>query len=102
MRNFSDEYCMCMACRYIAAKIAGFEEPQRRAISIEVGMQNSSLGVVLATAHFTSPLTAVPAAISAMLMNIMGSGLAVLWRNIRFDNPISPPIEDHDQDSSDN
>lgn len=65
-------------------------------------MQNSSLGVVLATAHFTSPLTAVPAAISAMLMNIMGSGLAVLWRNVRFDNQASPPIEDHDQDRLDN
>ena len=79
------------------SKVAGFEEPQRRAISIEVGMQNSSLGVVLATAHFASPLTAVPAAVSAVLMNIMGSGLAVLWRNMNFDNKSSPPIEDHDQ-----
>lgn len=87
---------------YVVAKISGFEEPQRRAISIEVGMQNSSLGVVLATSHFASPLTAVPAAISAILMNLMGSGLAVLWRNVRFDNGASPPIEDHDQDNLDN
>ncbi len=48
----------------------------------QVGMQNSSLGVVLATIHFASPLTAVPAAVSAVLMNIMGSGLAVVWRQI--------------------
>lgn len=87
----------CLACRYVVAKVAGFKEPQRRAISIEVGMQNSSLGVVLATAHFASPLTAVPAAVSAMLMNIMGSGLAVLWRNISFGNTSSPPAEGHDQ-----
>lgn len=77
-RNVDSEH---VRCRYIVAKVAGFKEPQRRAISIEVGMQNSSLGVVLATTHFASPLTAVPAAISALLMNIMGSGLAVLWRN---------------------
>jgi len=93
---------MCLACRYVVAKTAGFKEPQRRAISIEVGMQNSSLGVVLATSHFASPLTAVPAAISAILMNLMGSGLAVLWRNVRFDNGASPRIEDHDQDNLDN
>lgn len=52
----------------------------------QVGMQNSSLGVVLATMHFASPLTAVPAAVSAVLMNIMGSGLAVVWRNINFND----------------
>ena len=44
-------------------------------------MQNSSLGVVLATSHFSSPLVAMPAAVSAVLMNIMGSGLAVIWKN---------------------
>ena len=44
-------------------------------------MQNSSLGVVLATSHFSSPLVVVPAAVSAVLMNIMGSGLAVIWKN---------------------
>jgi len=69
---------------YIASMLAGFGESQRRAISIEVGMQNSSLAVVLATIHFASPLTAVPAAVSAVLMNIMGSSLAVVWRQIRI------------------
>lgn len=44
-------------------------------------MQNSSLGVVLATTHFSSPLVAVPAAVSAVVMNVMGSGLAVVWRH---------------------
>ncbi|THG00356.1 hypothetical protein TEA_000546 [Camellia sinensis var. sinensis] len=59
---------------YISAAISGFREPQRRAISIEVGMQNSSLGVVLATSHFASPMVALPPAMSAVLMNIMGKG----------------------------
>uniref|UniRef100_K4CZD2 Uncharacterized protein n=1 Tax=Solanum lycopersicum TaxID=4081 RepID=K4CZD2_SOLLC len=42
----------------MSATLVGLAEPQKRVISIEVGMQNSSLGVVLATAHFTSPLVA--------------------------------------------
>lgn len=83
---------------YVAAKAAGFEEPQRRAVSIEVGMPNSSLGVVLATMHFASPLTAVPAAVSAMLMNIMGSGLAVVWRNMGFGSHAATTALVHDDD----
>ena len=45
-------------------------------------MQNSSLGVVLAASHFSSPEVALPAAISAVIMNIMGSSLGFVWRNI--------------------
>ncbi|XP_062083837.1 sodium/pyruvate cotransporter BASS2, chloroplastic-like [Humulus lupulus] len=66
---------------YISAALGGFRERKRRAISIEVGMQNSSLGVVLATSHFTtSPMVALPPAISAVIMNIMGSSLGFFWR----------------------
>ncbi|XP_024544154.1 probable sodium/metabolite cotransporter BASS2, chloroplastic isoform X1 [Selaginella moellendorffii] len=75
---------------YVASKVAGFEEPQSRAISIEVGMQNSSLGVVLANSHFASPLACVPPAVSAVLMNIMGSALAVAWRHFG-DKPEDSP-----------
>ncbi|KAF8726293.1 hypothetical protein HU200_019752 [Digitaria exilis] len=67
---------------YAAAAVGGFKEKQRRAISIEVGMQNSSLGVVLATAHFSSPLVALPPAVSAVIMNIMGSTLGLVWQYI--------------------
>ncbi|CAL4911391.1 unnamed protein product [Urochloa decumbens] len=77
---------------YAAAAIGGLKEKQRRAISIEypssfffglqVGMQNSSLGVVLATAHFSSPLVALPPALSAVIMNIMGSSLGLVWQYI--------------------
>ncbi|KAF5813872.1 putative Bile acid:sodium symporter/arsenical resistance protein Acr3 [Helianthus annuus] len=65
---------------YIAATLAGFKERQRRAISIEVGMQNSSLGVVLAASHFSSAMVALPPAVSAVIMNIMGSSLGFFWR----------------------
>ncbi|CAN4110721.1 unnamed protein product [Withania somnifera] len=72
---------------YLSAALAGFKEPQRRAVSIEVGMQNSALGVVLATSHFSSPAVALPAATSAIIMNIMGSCLGFFWRCI---NPTQP------------
>ncbi|KAK6945474.1 Bile acid:sodium symporter/arsenical resistance protein Acr3 [Dillenia turbinata] len=72
---------------YIAAAIGGFKESQRRAISVEVGMQNSSLGVVLATAHFTSPMVALPPAMSAVIMNIMGSSLGFIWRYVDPSDP---------------
>ncbi|KAL8222768.1 hypothetical protein R6Q57_020167 [Mikania cordata] len=65
---------------YVAATVAGFKEHQRRAISIEVGMQNSSLGVVLAAAHFSSGIVALPPAVSAVIMNIMGSSLGFFWK----------------------
>ncbi|XP_038680806.1 probable sodium/metabolite cotransporter BASS2, chloroplastic isoform X2 [Tripterygium wilfordii] len=68
---------------YTVAAICRFREPERRAISIEVGMQNSSLGVVLAASHFTSPMVALPPAMSAVIMNIMGSSLGFIWRHVK-------------------
>ncbi|PKI53055.1 hypothetical protein CRG98_026635 [Punica granatum] len=78
---------------YMSSAICRFKEPQRRAISIEVGMQNSSLGVVLATSHFTSPLVTLPAAVSAVIMNIMGSSLGFFWRYIDPSDPNKNTLE---------
>ena len=51
----------------------------QRTISIEVGMQNSGLAVVLArSGGFASPLTALPGAISAVIHCLIGSALAAL------------------------
>lgn len=50
-------------------------------LSIEVGMQNSGLGVVFAQRHFsTDPLAAVPCAISSVVHSCLGSLLAGWWR----------------------
>ena len=63
------------------ARVFGFDETVARTISIEVGMQNSGLGVVLAQKHFpTEPLTAVPCAISSVVHSCIGSLLAGWWR----------------------
>ncbi|KAM7478818.1 hypothetical protein LguiA_027031 [Lonicera macranthoides] len=82
---------------YISAALAGFKEPQRRAISVEVGMQNSSLGVVLATSHFTSGLVALPPAMSAVIMNIMGSSLGFFWRFIDPSSDSASSTKVHDK-----
>src|SRR5699024_2876162 len=63
---------------YFIAKLMGLSESQRRAISLEVGMQNSGLGVALATAHF-GPLAALPSALGAVWHNITGPILATFW-----------------------
>ncbi|KFI28687.1 sodium transporter [Haematobacter massiliensis] len=60
---------------YFAAKAAGLSLAKRKAIAIEVGMQNSGLGAALATAYF-SPLAAVPSAIFSVWHNISGALLA--------------------------
>jgi BASS family bile acid:Na+ symporter len=67
------------------ARLLGYDQIIRRTISIEVGMQNSGLGVVLARKHFTDPLTgvslaAVPCAISSVFHSLIGSALAGVWR----------------------
>lgn len=45
-----------------------------------VVLQNSVLGVVLAGQHFSSPLTAVPCAVSSVCHSLIGSTLAGFWR----------------------
>ena len=65
---------------YLVALMMGLGENERRAISIEIGMQNSGLGVALATAHF-SPLAALPSVWGAIWHNISGPILATYWAN---------------------
>ena len=69
------------AVGYAFARLFGYDRAVSRTISIEVGMQNSGLGVVLAQRHFPAePLTAVPCAISSVVHSVIGSVLAGWWR----------------------
>ncbi len=63
---------------YGTGTLMKLDEGTRRAISIEVGMQNSGLGVALASAHF-GPLAALPSVIAAVWHNISGPILATFW-----------------------
>lgn len=66
---------------YLTGKLTGMPLAQRKALAIEVGMQNSGLGAALANAHF-SPLAAVPSALFSAWHNLSGSLLAALFRRL--------------------
>jgi bile acid:Na+ symporter, BASS family len=54
-------------------------ETTSRTISIETGMQNSALAVVLARSMGASPLASLPGALSATMHSCLGSVLAAYW-----------------------
>ena len=62
---------------YLIGRLLGLSESKKRAISIEVGMQNSGLASSLATIHFaTYPLATIPGAIFSVWHNISGAMVA--------------------------
>ncbi len=64
---------------YVLGRLIGMDIASTKAISIEVGMQNSGLGVALASVHFGA-LAALPSALFSVWHNISGSILAWWWR----------------------
>ena len=66
---------------YILSRALKLEEKVAQTISIEVGMQNSGLGVVLARENFSSPLVAIPAALSSLIHSLLGSFFVILFKN---------------------
>lgn len=67
-----------LAIGYLLAKVLRLKFPDQKAISIEVGMQNSGLASSLALAHF-APVAGVPGAIFSVWHNISGPLLATWW-----------------------
>ena len=63
---------------YVAGSAISTNERKKRAIAVEVGMQNSGLAVALAMAHF-NPVSAIPGAIFSVWHNISGPILATWW-----------------------
>ena len=63
---------------YYFSRLLGLNLRQSKTLAIEVGMQNSGLGVTLAL-QFFSPSAAVPGALFSLWHNISGSILASLW-----------------------
>ena len=65
---------------YLIGRLLGLADPKKRAISIEVGMQNSGLASSLATIHFAVyPLATIPGAIFSVWHNISGALVARLY-----------------------
>ncbi len=68
-----------LAGGYSLSRLFGLNQQQSRTIAIEVGMQNSGLGVALAL-EFFSTTAALPGALFSVWHNISGSLLASRWR----------------------
>ena len=66
---------------YLLGYLLGLTRAKKRAISIEVGMQNSGLASSLATIHFAAyPLATIPGAIFSVWHNLSGAAVAYLYR----------------------
>ena len=72
-------------CGYLIGILFKMDTPRKRAISIEVGMQNSGLATSLAQTAFPNMLMAtVPGAIFSVWHNISGAILAGIFRYLDY------------------
>ncbi|MCE2510466.1 MAG: bile acid:sodium symporter family protein [Alphaproteobacteria bacterium] len=67
-----------LAGGYGIPKLLGLDERTCRTLAIEVGMQNSGLGVALAVQYF-SAAAALPGALFSIWHNLSGAALAGFW-----------------------
>lgn len=68
------------ALGYGAARLLKMSSTKCRAVSIEVGMQNSGLATSLATVHFAQyPLATIPGAVFSVWHNVSGAILANIF-----------------------
>jgi BASS family bile acid:Na+ symporter len=92
-------HCVGFCVGYFVPKLAlGFSEQTCRTISIETGMQNSALAVVLARSIGASPVASLPGAISATVHSCLGSLLAGYWysRRAQEEEKVERPKESPD------
>ena len=73
-----------LALGYTIGKVLRLSQPKRKAISIEVGMQNSGLASSLAATHFAAyPMATVPGAIFSVWHNISGAVIARIYSRLK-------------------
>jgi BASS family bile acid:Na+ symporter len=87
-----------LASGFFVSRLFGFNLKQSHTIAIEVGMQNSGLGVALALQYF-SPTAALPGALFSVWHNVSGSILASAWGKKR--DSIEYLIKDQEHIKSD-
>lgn len=69
-----------LAVGYLIGLMLHMSQPKRRAISIEVGMQNSGLASLLANTHFAAlPMATIPGALFSVWHNISGAIVARIY-----------------------
>lgn len=79
---------VAMALGYGLARVSQLSEPDAKAISVEVGIQNGTLAIAIASAPtlLNMPTMAIPAAIYSLLMFVT-SGLFAALLNARLQRP---------------
>lgn len=70
--------CLGLLAGYVGARLLRVDQATLRTLVIEVGMQNSGLGVALAKQYFGA-LAALPGAVFSVWHNLTGSLLAGRW-----------------------
>ena len=74
-----------LALGYSLGKVLRLSQPKRKAISIEVGMQNSGLASSLAAMHFAAyPMATIPGAIFSVWHNLSGAVVARIYSRMNF------------------
>ena len=68
-----------MGLGFLAGRLFGMDVAKCKALCFEVGMQNSALGVMLATVHFA----ALPSAVGALWHNVSGAVVASFFQKLR-------------------
>lgn len=81
---------VCGLCLgFLIGKLLGLSTPKRKAISIEVGMQNSGLATSLATIHFAAySMASIPGAVFSVWHNISGAIVARIFTRFVHDRTI--------------
>lgn len=79
-----------LAAGYTIARVFGFDEYKTRALSLEVGLQNSGLGCTLAASSFPNTLTILPCVLATVIHQVVGPVVANLYAS-RDDEPASQP-----------
>ena len=79
-----------LAIGYLIGWLLGLSSPKRRAISVEVGMQNSGLASSLATLHFAAyPMATLPGALFSVWHNLSGAVVARIYSRRAFPGKLS-------------
>lgn len=79
---------------WLFARLYKFDSRHRLTLSIEIGMQNAGMGVVLALAHFKdTPETALPGALFAVwcILTAAGTTSYLRWKRHNVTRPVSTP-----------
>lgn len=93
-------HCIGFLAGYLLPKVGlGFSEMTCRTISIETGMQNSALAVVLARSIGAPAVASLPGALSATAHSCLGSILAGYWHGRQGDKRAN--IEEEESNEQD-